>query len=75
MPKSVYGLKRDDIAYKDLDDAKLVSPIIMSMRMLDQSEDIERMLQLIYDLYDEQGMEYMTPSEHEPTARRGPSPD
>ncbi|WP_261540859.1 LysR family transcriptional regulator [Burkholderia multivorans] len=75
VPKSVYGLKRDDIAYKDLDDAKLVSPIIMSMRMLDQSEDIERMLQLIYDLYDEQGMEYMTPSEHEPTARRGPAPD
>ncbi|EGD04704.1 LysR family transcriptional regulator, partial [Burkholderia sp. TJI49] len=58
-----YGLKRDDIEYKDLDDAKLVSPIIMSMRMLDQSEDLERMLQLIYDLYVEHGMEYLPPSE------------
>ena len=69
VPKSVYGLKRDDIAYKDLDDAKLVSPIIMSMRMLDESEDIERMLSLIYDLYDEQGMEYLAP-----TDRDGPAP-
>jgi DNA-binding transcriptional LysR family regulator len=62
VPKSVYGLKRDDIAYKDLDDAKLVSPIIMSMRMLDESDDIERMLHLIYDLYEEAGMEYIAPS-------------
>ena len=63
VPKSVYGLKRDDIAYKDLDDEKLVSPIIMSMRMLDESEDIERMLRLIYDLYDEGAMEYQTPGD------------
>lgn len=63
VPKSVYGLKRDDIAYKDLDDDKLVSPIIMSMRMLDESEDIERMLRLIYDLYDEGAMEYQTPGD------------
>ena len=62
VPKSVYGLKRDDIAYKDLDDAKLVSPIIMSMRMLDESDDIERMLHLIYDLYEEEDMEYIAPS-------------
>ena len=62
VPKSVYGLKRDDIAYKDLDDAKLVSPIIMSMRMLDESDDIERMLHLIYDRYEEEDMEYIAPS-------------
>jgi len=65
VPKSVYGLKRDDVEYKDLDDARLVSPIIMSMRMLDESEDIRRMLRLVYDLYDEQGMEYLAPPERD----------
>jgi hypothetical protein len=34
----------------------------MSMRMLDESDDIERMLHLIYDLYEEAGMEYIAPS-------------
>ena len=71
MPKSVYGLKRDDILYKDLDDANLVSPIIMSMRMLDESEDLQRMLQLIYDLYDEAGMTYLTPTDRESNASKG----
>ncbi|POR46690.1 DNA-binding transcriptional LysR family regulator [Paraburkholderia eburnea] len=71
VPKSVYGLKRDDVLYKDLDDANLVSPIIMSMRMLDESEDLQRMLQLIYDLYDEEGMEYHTPTDRESHAKKG----
>ncbi|WP_027820148.1 LysR family transcriptional regulator [Paraburkholderia bannensis] len=71
VPKSVYGLKRDDVFYKDLDDANLVSPIIMSMRMLDESEDLQRMLQLIYDLYDEQGMEYLAPTDREAHAKKG----
>ncbi|WP_321845257.1 LysR family transcriptional regulator [Paraburkholderia bannensis] len=71
VPKSVYGLKRDDVFYKDLDDANLVSPIIMSMRMLDESEDLQRMLQLIYDLYDEQGMDYLAPTDREAHAKKG----
>ncbi|WP_175857107.1 LysR family transcriptional regulator [Burkholderia anthina] len=62
VPKSVHGLKRDDISYHDLDDSRLVSPIIMSMRRLDASEDIERMLSLVYTLYDEEGMTYLPPS-------------
>ncbi|HEV3431545.1 MAG TPA: LysR family transcriptional regulator [Paraburkholderia sp.] len=70
VPKSVYGLKRDDVLYKDLDDENLVSPIIMSVRMLDESEDLQRMLQLIYDLYDEQGMEYLAPTDREPQAKK-----
>ena len=56
LPGSVHGLKRDDVAYKPLDDPRLVSPVIMSMRMLDESEDIQRMLDLIYRLYDEENM-------------------
>jgi len=63
VPASVYGLQRGDVAYKGLDDENLVSPIIMSMRMLDESADIRRMLELIYALYDEQQMTYLPPSQ------------
>jgi LysR family transcriptional regulator, benzoate and cis,cis-muconate-responsive activator of ben and cat genes len=63
VPKSVYGLKRDDVSYKDLDDPKLVSPIIMSVRMLDESEDIRAMLDLVYGLYAEEGIDYLRPTE------------
>jgi DNA-binding transcriptional LysR family regulator len=56
VPSSVHGLKRDDVTYKELDDEKLVSPIIMSTRMLDESEDIKRLLRLIYQLYEEERM-------------------
>ncbi|AJY38306.1 LysR family transcriptional regulator [Burkholderia humptydooensis] len=63
VPHSVYGLKRDDVRYKELDDPNLVSPIIMSTRMLDESEDIRAMLELIYRLYDEFKMDYLPPHE------------
>jgi DNA-binding transcriptional LysR family regulator len=53
VPSSVYGLKRDDVSYKELDDPTLVSPIIMSMRAMDESRDINEMLDLIYRLYEE----------------------
>lgn len=63
VPSSVYGLKRGDVSYKELDDPKLVSPIIMSMRMLDESEDVRAMLELIYALYVEEKMEFLPPPE------------
>ncbi|SAL02289.1 LysR family transcriptional regulator [Caballeronia calidae] len=58
VPSSVYGLKRDDVSYKELDDPTLVSPIIMSMRALDESRDIKEMLELIYRLYEEERITY-----------------
>jgi DNA-binding transcriptional LysR family regulator len=58
VPSSVYGLKRDDVSYRELDDPTLVSPIIMSMRALDESRDIREMLELIYRLYEEQKTPY-----------------
>ncbi len=63
VPSSVHGLKRDDVEYKELDDPNLVSPIILSMRMLDESGDIRRMLDLIYGLYAEEHMEHRAPPE------------
>ncbi|SAK47278.1 LysR family transcriptional regulator [Caballeronia catudaia] len=58
VPSSVYGLKRDDVSYKELDDPTLVSPVIMSMRALDESRDIKEMLELIYRLYEEEQIDY-----------------
>lgn len=63
VPSSVNGLKRDDVSYKELDDPTLVSPIIMSMRALDESRDIREMLELIYRLYDEENTPYTRPTE------------
>lgn len=63
VPSSVYGLKRDDVTYCELDDPKLVSPIIMSMRMADESPDLRAMLEMIYRLYEETGIEYLPPAQ------------
>jgi DNA-binding transcriptional LysR family regulator len=59
VPSSVHGLKRDDVSYKELDDPTLVSPIIMSMRAMDESRDINEMLDLIYRLYEEAEIPYV----------------
>ena len=58
VPSSVKGLKREDVSYMELDDPQLVSPIIMSTRMLDESEDIKALLGMVYDLYREQNIEF-----------------
>jgi DNA-binding transcriptional LysR family regulator len=59
VPSSVHGLKRDDVSYKELDDPTLVSPLIMSIRAMDESRDLKEMLELIYRLYEEEGIEYV----------------
>jgi len=56
VPKSVLGLKRSDVCYKRMDEANLTSPIIMSIRALDKSEDIRSMLDLVYGLYRSEGV-------------------
>jgi len=56
VPKSVLGLKRSDVCYKMMDEPRLVSPIIMSIRARDHSEDIRSMLDLIYALYRAEGI-------------------
>lgn len=63
VPSSVHGLKRDDVTYLELDDPRLVSPIIMSMRMMDESDDLRAMQEMIYRLYEEAGMPYLPPAQ------------
>ncbi|MBI3143921.1 MAG: LysR family transcriptional regulator [Pseudogulbenkiania sp.] len=58
IPSSVHGLKRDDVSYMELDEQHLVSPIIMSIRMLDQSEDLKALLSLIYKIYEAENIKY-----------------
>lgn len=59
VPTSVVGMKRDDVTYMSFDDTRIVSPIIMSMRMLDESVYLREMLDLIYALYEEEGIQYL----------------
>ncbi|WP_247360984.1 hypothetical protein [Ralstonia pseudosolanacearum] len=50
----VSGLRREDACYLELDAPQLVSPILLSTRLLDASEDIRAMLVRIYRLHNEQ---------------------
>ncbi len=56
VPRSLQGMKRDDVVYIDLNERHAVSPIIMSVRAMDKSLEIQDMLSLIYDIYDEEGI-------------------
>lgn len=58
-PKSVLGLRRSDVCYKQLDETNCSSPIILSIRVLDQSQDIKDLLQLIYGLYRSEGIPHI----------------
>ncbi|MGB8664877.1 MAG: LysR substrate-binding domain-containing protein, partial [Serratia inhibens] len=63
VPHCLHSLKRPDVVYNALDERHLVSPIIMSTRLLDESEDIRTLQRMIYTLYDEQGIACMRPGQ------------
>lgn len=56
VPKSVLGLKRNDVVYKPLNEPNLTSPVIMSTRVLDRSDAIRSLLEVIYGLYRSEGI-------------------
>ena len=58
VPLSLQGMKRDDVVYLELNEKHAYSPIIMSTRAMDKSEEIKEMLDLIYSIYDEEGVPY-----------------
>ena len=47
VPSSVRRLGRDDVSYQDLDEPKVMTPIIMSFRTNDKSGLLEKLRQLI----------------------------
>jgi len=55
VPTSVRRSRRDDIVYRELDDANVTSPIIMSRRINDTSPWIRLMGRVIMDVYAEWG--------------------
>jgi DNA-binding transcriptional LysR family regulator len=59
LPRSVLGLKRSDVVYKLLDEPNLTSPLIMSVRALDDSTAIRSLLQLFYSLYRSEGIPHV----------------
>ncbi|MHA6878416.1 LysR substrate-binding domain-containing protein [Ralstonia pseudosolanacearum] len=58
VPRSV-----EEVYYVKLDDPQLVSPIHLSTRLLDASEDIRTIRARIYRLYDEQNIPDYPPSQ------------
>ena len=56
VPKSALGLQRRDVVFREFNDARLVSPVFMSIRINDKSEYVLSLQQLVYELYREEGI-------------------
>jgi DNA-binding transcriptional LysR family regulator len=57
VPASVERLRRDEVVYRPLDDATVVSPIIMSSRLADDSPERVLFARLVHEIYAEQNTE------------------
>lgn len=62
VPASLQGMKRDDVSYMELAEKNTTSPIIFSVRMADQSEELGQLLRLIYDIYDAENIPHVKES-------------
>jgi DNA-binding transcriptional LysR family regulator len=58
VPASVERLRRDNVAYRRLDEERAVSPIIMSTRKGDRSPEIALVLKLIREMYRKEGIAF-----------------
>ena len=56
VPKSALGLQRRDVVFREFNDARLVSPVFMSVRIDDKSEYVLSLQQLVYQLYRDEGI-------------------
>lgn len=56
VPECLHSLQRQDVTYLPLPETQLVSPIIMSTRLLDESADLRALESMIYQLYAEDGI-------------------
>ncbi len=59
IPASVQGMRRVDLSYLEIQEKNAVSPIIFSARMMDKSEELSKLLQLIYDIYDAENIPHI----------------
>ena len=58
VPKSLQGMIRTDVVYKALDEPGAVSPIMFSVRQMDRSPELTNMLEVIYEIYEEMGIDH-----------------
>jgi LysR family transcriptional regulator, benzoate and cis,cis-muconate-responsive activator of ben and cat genes len=58
VPASVERLRRDNVAYRPLQEPDAVSPIVMKTRKGDRSPELALILQLIKDLYRKAGIAF-----------------
>jgi len=68
VPASVERLRRDEVVYRSLDDATVVSPIIMSTRLADDSPELVVIAALIQDIYVDWGIKAMGNTENQEAA-------
>ena len=74
VPVSVERLRRDNVAYRPLDEEKAVSPIIMSTRKGDRSPELALILKLIREIYRKAGLTigvWRTRAQRLPLSTRG----
>lgn len=58
VPKTLEHLRSQEVTYIPFEDGHLTSPIVMSVRHFDKSELLKTLLNVTYQIYDEEGFDY-----------------
>lgn len=58
VPKTLQHLRTQEICYIPFESNTLTSPVIMNVRHLDKSELLKTLLEVTYQIYDEEGFDY-----------------
>ena len=58
VPRALENLRGTEIGYIPFEDGLLTSPIIMNVRHFDKSELLKTLLEVSYQIYDEEGFDY-----------------
>lgn len=58
VPKTLEHLRNQEVSYLPFEDGLLTSPIVMSVRHFDKSELLKTLLDVTYQIYDEEGFDY-----------------
>ena len=58
VPKSLQNLRGQEIGYLPLEQGLLTSPVIMNVRHFDRSALLKTLLEVTYQVYEEEGFVY-----------------
>ena len=58
VPKTLEHLRSQEVTYIPFEDGLITSPIVMSVRHFDKSALLETLLEVTYQIYDEEGFSY-----------------